>query len=136
MSPMIWMAMLGLTVCGQAGDAQDTVQVDRKLQIWLGPQDWQRDVDGPILSLRTAGELGATDLFAPTVATDAGRFLPWYSGSQGFAHDLAKERRPDERVFRLGLATSDDGKRFEKHPKGPVLALADRLSVLTPSVLR
>jgi predicted GH43/DUF377 family glycosyl hydrolase len=107
------------------------------LERWLGPQVWQRDVGGPILSLGAAGDFDDTHLFAPMVARDEGRFLMWYCGSQGFAHDLAKERKPDERVFKLGLATSNDGRRFERHKENPVFALDDpKRSVLTPTVLR
>jgi predicted GH43/DUF377 family glycosyl hydrolase len=114
-----------------------TAQVPSKLKRWLEPQDWKRDVDGPIVSLGKSGEFDDTHIFAPTVACDNGRYLLWYCGSQGFAHDLSKKRMPDERVFHLGLATSKDGKRFEKHPGGPVYHLEDdNRSVLTPTVLR
>ena len=44
---------------------------------------------------------------------------------------------PDERVFSLGLATSADGKRFEKYKNNPVFSFDEhRLSILTPCVLR
>lgn len=112
-------------------------QAPQQVAAWLGPQTWQRDVHGPILSLGKSGEFDDTHIFAPTVAIDQGRFLLWYCGSQGFAHDLSKQRTADERVFKLGLATSDDGKRFEKHPGGAVFSLdEDKLSILTPTVLR
>ena len=95
---------------------------------WLKPQDWQRDVDGPILSLGAAGEFDDRHIFAPAVIEENGRFQLWYSGSRG---------RPGQRVFRLGLATSRDGKQFEKYPQNPVLELADGArSVLTPALLR
>ena len=111
--------------------------VPANVKAWLAPQSWQRDVDGPILTLGKPGEFDDTHIFAPSVATDSGRFLLWYCGSQGFAHDLAKQRTRDERVFGLGLATSSDGKKFDKHPGGAVYALEeDRLSILTPTVLR
>ncbi|MEQ1828594.1 MAG: hypothetical protein ABL921_21715 [Pirellula sp.] len=114
--------------------AQDTVP--DKLVRWLSNQQWQRDADGPILSLGKAGDFDETHIFAPTVAMENGKYLMWYCGSQGFAHDLAPVRSRDERVFRLGLATSDDGQTFERH-SGPVFQLeTPRLSVLTPSVLR
>lgn len=103
---------------------------------WLAPQQWRRDVDGPVLSLGKPGEFDDTHIFAPTVARENGKYLMWYCGSQGFAHDLAPTRSRDERIFRLGLATSDDGRHFIRHP-GPVLELTTpRLSILTPSVLR
>lgn len=119
----------------QAKSLDDTA--DAELRRWLGPQVWQRDAEGPILSLGEAGQFDDTHIFAPSVARDEGRFLLWYCGSRGFAHDLAKVRKPDERVFKLGLATSSDGKRFQRHMANPVFALDDpKRSILTPSVLR
>ena len=42
-----------------------------------------------------------------------------------------------ERVFRLGLATSGDGKGFEKHAANPVFEYGNgKHSVLTPTLLR
>ena len=112
-------------------------QIPRELKRWLLPQEWQRDAEGPVLSLGKPGQFDDTHIFAPTVARDNGQFLLWYCGSQGFAHDLAKTRTVDERVFKLGLATSKDGKRFAKRPEGAVFALDDeKRSVLTPVVLR
>ncbi|MGE0759497.1 MAG: hypothetical protein AB7F89_16235 [Pirellulaceae bacterium] len=112
-------------------------EVPPELVRWLGPQQWQRDVAGPILSLGPAGQFDDTHIFAPTVAQEAGEFHLWYCGSRGFAHDLAKQRQRDERVFRLGLATSRDGREFTRHSAEPVFALADaRRSILTPTVLR
>ncbi|MFP6676849.1 MAG: hypothetical protein VB878_17325 [Pirellulaceae bacterium] len=112
-------------------------EVPQQLQRWLGPQDWRRDVDGPILSLGKSGQFDDTHIFAPMVALDKDRFLLWYCGSRGFAHDLSKTRTVDERVFELGLATSKDGKRFERHPAGSVYQLNEgKHSVLTPTVLR
>src|SRR5262249_38601241 len=51
-----------------------------------------------------------------------------YSGSRG---------TPGNRVFRLGLATSSDGKQFEKHTDNPIFQMADNAhSVLTPELMR
>src|SRR5262245_28531310 len=99
-----------------------------ELAPWLGPQTWQRDSEGPIVALGRAGEFDDMHIFAPAVAHEDGRFLLWYSGSRG---------TPGNRVFRLGLATGDDGKQFAKHPDNPVLQFADAAhSVLTPALLR
>ncbi len=107
-----------------------------ELRSWLGPQAWKRDTDGPILSLGKSGEFDDTHIFAPTVARDGGRIRLWYCGSQGFAHDLAPVRTRDERVFRLGLAESDDGRRFQRHA-GSVLELeTPKRSIVTPTILR
>lgn len=119
------------------GETPAQAEVPRELRRWLGPQKWRRDQDGPILSLGKSGDFDDTHLFAPTVAREKDQFWLWYCGSRGFAHDLAKKRTADERVFQLGLATSEDGKRFRKHAQSPVFALDDRKrSVLTPTVLR
>ncbi len=128
-------SVLLLAPCETVSSA--VAEVPDKLKRWLGPQNWRRDSDGPILSLGKSGRFDDTHIFAPMVARDKDQFLLWYCGSQGFAHDLAKKRTVDERVFKLGLATSKDGKRFERHPGGPVFALdEDKRSVLTPTVLR
>ena len=101
--------------------------VPRELTKWLGPQKWQRDVDGPIVSLGEAGQFDDTHIFAPAVAFENDRFSLWYCGSRGSVA---------ERVFQLGLATSSDGRRFTKH-KEPVFEFGDgRHSILTPTLLR
>lgn len=102
--------------------------VPEKLRPWLGEQIWRRDVEGPILSLGKVGDFDDQHIFAPAVIEEAGVFKLLYSGSQG---------DPGNRVFRLGLATSRDGKQFAKYEKNPVLAMADQKhSVLTPTILR
>jgi predicted GH43/DUF377 family glycosyl hydrolase len=100
-----------------------------RLARWLHqPQAWQKDSDGPIISLGAAGEFDDMHIFAPAVAFEEGRYLLYYCGSRG---------RPNQRVFRLGLALGSDGRQFEKHRQNPVLAFADgSRSVLTPALLR
>ncbi|MBX9792430.1 MAG: hypothetical protein K2Y37_26310 [Pirellulales bacterium] len=99
-----------------------------ELARWLQPQAWQRDVDGPILALGERGQFDDMHIFAPTVAWEHNEFRMWYCGSRGSRNN---------RVFRLGLATSDDGLRFEKYQHNPVLEFADGMhSVLTPALLR
>jgi predicted GH43/DUF377 family glycosyl hydrolase len=106
------------------------------LQPWFGPQHWERDTDGPILQLGAIGQFDDTHIFAPAVVRENGRFLLWYCGSQGTARDLSGRPVADERVFKLGLATSDDGQQFHRHDRD-VMALSDnRHSILTPCVLR
>ena len=98
------------------------------LSAWLTPQAWTRDVDGPVVGLGRPGGFDDAHLFAPCVAREDGRFLLWYPGSRGAV---------GERVFRLGLATSEDGTTFTKHASSPVLEFQDgERSVLTPTVLR
>jgi predicted GH43/DUF377 family glycosyl hydrolase len=111
--------------------------VPAKLKPWLGPQNWERDTDGQILSLGESGQFDDTHIFAPAVIRENDRYLLWYCGSQGSAYDLAPTRQADERVFKLGLATSSDGRKFQKHFRNPVMALGDGIhSILTPCVLR
>lgn len=129
-----WIVLLIVAIQVPSALAQTPPTVAR----WLGPQEWERDVPGPILSLGAAGQFDDMHIFAPTVACEGGRFSMWYCGSQGNARDLAgRSRVVDERVFQLGLATSSDGKLFERHEGNPVMALDDGLhSILTPCVLR
>lgn len=95
---------------------------------WLAPQDWTRDTDKPVVSLGAAGEFDDMHLLAPVVTRENDGFRLWYCGSRG---------KVAERVFRLGLATSADGKTFTKHPGGPVFDFGDaRHSILTPTLLR
>src|SRR5690606_13558106 len=80
-----------------------------------------------VLSLGEAGAFDDTHIFAPCVSLEDGQYTLWYSGSRGTV---------EERVFRMGRATSTDGVTFTKSPE-PVLAFADgHRSVLTPSLLR
>jgi predicted GH43/DUF377 family glycosyl hydrolase len=95
---------------------------------WLRPQHWARDTDRPILSLGDPGEFDDQHIFAPAVVYELERFSLWYSGSRS---------NPGNRVFRLGLATSADGRQFEKHGDNPVLRFPNGAhSVLTPALLR
>lgn len=111
--------------------------VSEKVSKWLGPQQWVRDTEGPVLSLGEKGDFDDTHIFCAMVAKEGGKYWMWYCGSSGFAHDVAPERMPDERVFSMGLAKSDDGKQFEKHPGNPVFGLNEGTrSVLTPTILR
>jgi predicted GH43/DUF377 family glycosyl hydrolase len=103
-------------------------QPPRELAKWLGPQRWDKDVAGPIVALGEAGKFDDMHIFAPAVIEEKGRFLMWYCGSRGSR---------GQRVFRLGLATSSDGKTFERLQPGPVHEFKDGIqSVLTPALLR
>ena len=95
---------------------------------WLGPQTWERDVDGPVVSLGESGAFDDTHLFAPCVMCERDRYWLWYCGSRGTVA---------ERVMRMGLATGDDGRAFAKHADSPVFEFGDgRRSVLTPTILK
>lgn len=97
------------------------------LDRWLTPQEWTRDTDAAVVSLGAKGEFDDMHLLGPMAAQEDGKFRLWFCGSSGKAAG---------RVFRLGLATSEDGTHFTKHA-GPVLDFGDgRHSVLTPTMLR
>ena len=94
----------------------------------LQPQDWERDSDGPVVSLGEPEDFDDTHVFAPLVAFENGRWSLWYCGSRGAVA---------ERIFRLGLAVSDDGVTFKKTDDSPVYEFGDgKRSVLTPILLR
>lgn len=94
----------------------------------LENQAWERDIDRPCLSLGTPGSFDDAHIFAPCVACENGRYFMWYCGSSGTVPN---------RVFRLGLAISDDGVHFSRETGLPVLRFADgQRSVLTPALLR
>ena len=115
-----------LFVSRQAAMADEALSP--QLLRWLEPQAWQRDTTGPIISLGESGQFDDQHLLSPTVAWENGEFLLWYIGARGAVND---------RVFRLGLARSRDGKTFERHAGNPVLQFNDlRHSVLTPVLLR
>lgn len=103
-------------------------EAPEKLQPWMTAQAWERDTPGPIVSLGAVGEFDDTHIFAPCVALLDDKFQLWYCGSGGAVA---------ERVFRVGLATSSDGKRFERHSKNPVMDFGDgKHSIMTPTLLR
>jgi hypothetical protein len=72
-----------------------------------------------------------THIFAPCVVREPFAFRAfrlYYCGSRGMVA---------ERVFSLGLATSNDGRTFERVSTKPIFELGDeRHSVLTPTLLR
>jgi hypothetical protein len=127
---------LAVAICGLtsvpssavADEPKKFVNVPLELRKWLQPQQWQRDTDGPIVSLGEAGDFDDTHMFAPCVAQIGDEHFLWYSGSTGTV---------DRRVFDLGLATSMDGREFQKHSANPVCQFGDgKHSVLTATLLR
>lgn len=118
-----------LVSCLNVSHAQENdAPVPPKLKPWLQPQEWTREIDGPIISLGKAGEFDDTHIFAPCVAKLKDTYYLWYSGSTGTVA---------ERVFHLGLATSNDGVQFEKHSDNPIFRFGDdKHSILTATLLR
>lgn len=102
--------------------------IPAELRPWLREQVWERDTDGPVISLGQAGDFDDTHLFAPAVADGPDQFRMWYCGSRGTVA---------QRVFAMGLATSQDGRVFHRHSSNPVFRFGDgKHSVLTPTLLR
>ncbi len=100
----------------------------KELTRWFVPQEWNRDTEGPIVELGNEGDFDDMHLFAPCVARSSGSYWLWYSGSRD---NVAN------RVFHLGLATSRDGRVFQKHADNPVFKFGNnRHSILTPAVCR
>ncbi len=108
---------------------QTQAQVPRELRPWLEtPQAWQRDTDGPVLSLGKKGQFDDEHIFAPMVALQNGKFTLWHCGSTGTVA---------ERVFQLGMSSSTDGRNFTRVTRNPVFRFGkDLKSVLTPTLLR
>ncbi len=100
-----------------------------ELRPWLEmPQTWERDFERPVLSLGLPGAFDDTHIFAPAVALENDEFKLWYCGSRSTVA---------ERVFRLGLVTSKDGRLFGQRSDRPVYSFGDgKHSILTPTLLR
>jgi predicted GH43/DUF377 family glycosyl hydrolase len=128
MRVMYLLAISAYALAAPASSSLAQADTPRELERWFAPQSWQRDTEGPIVSLGNPAQFDDMHIFAPAVVHEGGRFLLWYSGSRG---------TPGNRVFRLGLTTSPDGQQFDKHAGNPVLEFADGAhSVLTPALLR
>jgi len=93
---------------------------------WLVPQDWEKQKDGPVISLGESGAFDDMHIFAPFVVHEKGLYSLLYPGSRGTVSD---------RVFRLGLATSHDGIKFKKAPGGPVFEFGDGITSVVTAVL-
>lgn len=128
-------SFLQLSVLLFAASGIAHAQIPAKLKKWMTAQHWERDTDSPVLSRGQQGAFDDTHIMAPLVKRIGGEYVMLYVGSSGSAYDLAPQRMPDNRVYRLGMATSADGRTFTKHPT-PVAQLADpKRSFLTPTVL-
>ena len=88
---------------------------------------WQKEPTGPVLSVGDTGTFDVHDVFAPSVSFDGAVYRMWYTGF-------------DSSRFRIGLATSSDGKHWEKYAGNPVLDLGpagawDAGDVASPTVI-
>jgi hypothetical protein len=120
-----WLSGVILLVVASACSAETPPELAR----WFAPQNWQRDGEGPIVSLgsRRAVRRHAHLRADGRTRTKSSRL--WYSGSRGTPGQ--------SRVSTGAWRRVRDGKRFEKHQNNPVLEFADAAhSVLTPALLR
>lgn len=91
-------------------------------------QGWAKQRTKPAIVLGEPGQFDDMHIFAPCAGKEEGRYYLWYPGSRG---EVAK------RVYRLGLATSENAVEFKKVPQSPVFSFGDgRHSIVTPTVLR
>ncbi|MGE3316030.1 MAG: hypothetical protein AB7O26_13025 [Planctomycetaceae bacterium] len=102
--------------------------VPKAIAPWLAPQNWIRDTDEPSLLLGPENAFDDTHIFAPCVVRSGQQFNLYYCGSRGTVA---------ERVFHVGLATSDDGRKFNRKKNVPIFEFGDgKHSILTPTILR
>jgi predicted GH43/DUF377 family glycosyl hydrolase len=93
---------------------------------WFCEQKWVRDAKEPCVSLGDAGSFDDMHLFAPAARVVDGMTHLYYCGSQG---------KVEDRVFRMGMSTSGDGRVFTKHGSD-LLEAGEGASLLTPTFLR
>jgi hypothetical protein len=137
-----------LLVCVQSPAAEPPAagKGDVTFAPWLKAQNWQRDSDTPALSLGEKGKFDDQHIFAPHVIRQEGEFWMYYSGSQrcveagtykGVAKDPEHPEKSDQRLFKLGLAKSQDGVRFTRASTDPVFSFGDDIhSVVTAAILK
>ncbi len=82
-----------------------------ELEPWLSAlQPWERDTDGPILTMGAKGDFCDTHIFPPMVALEQGQYRLWYCGSTNAV---------EQRVFQLGLAQSPNVLSETKRTRPP-----------------
>ncbi|MEW6701143.1 MAG: hypothetical protein AB1298_00345 [Bacteroidota bacterium] len=90
-------------------------------------KNWTKYSGNPVLNIGTNGLWDDTHLVAPYVVFDGKTYKMWYSGHDGTN-------------YRLGYATSTDGKNWTKYSGNPVLNLGtagswDAQGVYSPTIL-
>ena len=89
---------------------------------------WFRPIDHPCIERGAEGEFDSDHLFAPCViAQPSGGYRMFYPGSGP----------QKNRLFKIGVADSDDGLTWNKYDNNPVLEFGDgTTSLVTPAILR
>lgn len=90
-----------------------------------GPDGWRAHPANPVLGVGSGFDAGG--VFDPAVVRLGDRWLLYYSATEGDAHAFAEQlehglvdgQPSDESI---GLAVSEDGVTFARHPAAPVLA--------------
>ena len=87
--------------------------------------EWAAHPANPIVRVSSQG-YDTGGVFDPAVVQFAGRWLMYFSATEGDAHEYAEQLTHGTAADTpggeaIGLAVSDDGVTFTKHPNGPVL---------------
>lgn len=148
--PVRFVAMLTLAVAPLMNAQESAPPAFAK---WLQPMIWQRDSDQPVFKIGEKGQFDDMHILSPSVIYEKGEYWMYYMGSPNdviakglykpatdLTDDQKKKIRANEhkdRIYKIGLARSNDGIHFTKYEKNPVLSFGDdRRGLLTPNFLR
>jgi hypothetical protein len=86
----------------------------------------------PVVTLGEGDAWDSHNIFAPMAVKHAGKYRLYYS-----AGPHGPEKGTDYTDYQIGLAVSDDGLHFEKHPPNPLIPLGQRDNFhAKPTILR
>jgi len=110
--------------------AEGSAGAREQIGLFTSPADrlegpWVPSRVNPVLRVGAEG-FDRGGVFDPSVVRFGGRWLMYYSAVEGDAHEYAEQLAHGAAVDgpvgeTIGLAFSDDGATFEKHPGNPVL---------------
>jgi len=124
--------------------AEGSVGAHEQIGLFLAPSDrpaqatWKEHPTNPILRNGTGFDRGG--VFDPAVVKFQDRWLMYYSATEGDAHAFAEQLEhgtaSDEPADEtIGLAVSEDGIEFTKHPDSPVLTARCPFAVVHEDVV-
>lgn len=95
------------------------------VDVSAGPRTWRPHPANPVLAVGSGFDAGG--VFDPAVVRFGGRWLLYYSATEGDAHEFAEQLERGSAGDgptgeHIGLAVSEDGVTFTRHAAGPVLA--------------
>lgn len=119
-----WEGQLRLYVEGSAG-GHEQIGLFTAATAEHDVGDWASSPANPVVRLGDGFDKGG--VFDPAVVEFKGRWFLYHSATEGDAHAFAEQLalgtagddEPSDET--IGLATSEDGEVFTKHPGGPVL---------------